>query len=111
MTPAAGIIHTRGAVGAYIVSEGRFLSLFHYSEKELIGMRREPMPMSCRLTVGSGTQAMRAQRVLTAAGLRCEVIKDESPDRRRGCAYALAYDCLQKAPVEEALRNAAIRVR
>ena len=48
-------------------------------------MRREPMPLSCRLTVGSGTQAMHAARVLSAAGLRCEVVKAENPDRRRGC--------------------------
>ena len=74
-------------------------------------MRREPMPLSCRLTVGSGTQAMHAARVLSAAGLRCEVVNTENPDRRRGCSYAVAYDCLQERYVTEALRNAGIRIR
>lgn len=74
-------------------------------------MRREPMPMSCRLQVGSGTQAMRAQRVLSAAGVRSEVVKTENPDRRRGCSYSLAFDCLQEPFVTAALRNAGIRIR
>ncbi len=74
-------------------------------------MRREPMPMACQLPVGSGTQAMRAQRVLSAAGVRCEVVKTEKPDRRRGCTYAVAYDCLQEPLVTAALRNAGIRIR
>lgn len=109
-TPGGDYSH-RSPDAAYIVSEGRFLSLFHDMGKELIGMRREPMPLSCRIPAGSATQAMRAERVLLAAGLRCGVVKDERPDRRRGCAYALAYDCLQETLVLEALRNAGIRVR
>lgn len=74
-------------------------------------MRREPMPLSCRLSVGSETRAMRAQRVLSALGLRCEVVKNETTDGRRGCSFALAYDCLQEPLVTAALRNAGIRVR
>lgn len=74
-------------------------------------MRREPMPLSCRLSVGSETRAMRAQRVLFALGLRCEVVKAETTDGRRGCSFALAYDCLQEPLVTAALRNAGIRIR
>lgn len=74
-------------------------------------MRREPVPLACRLTIGSATQAMHAGRVLSAAGIRNEVVKTEDPDRRRGCSYAVAFDCLQERFVTEALRNAGIRIR
>lgn len=74
-------------------------------------MRREPMPMACQIPVGSSTQAIRIRRTLSAAGIACAVTKQEHPDLRRGCSYAVAYDCLQARHAEEILRNAGIRVR
>lgn len=73
-------------------------------------MRREPMPLSCRLTVGSFTQTERARRVLSAVGLTSEVVRTEF-ENRRGCSYAIAYDCMQASQVADALRKAGIRTR
>lgn len=74
-------------------------------------MRRAPMPMECQIPVGSSTQAIRIRRTLSAAGIACTVTKQEQPDLRRGCSYAVAYDCLQAQYAEEILRTAGIRIR
>ena len=74
-------------------------------------MRREPMPMRCQVTIGSNTQAIKAQRVLSAAAIRTEVVKTENPNSRRGCSYALAYDCLQENNLYAVLQHAGIRIR
>jgi hypothetical protein len=40
----------------------------------------------CVATIGSMTQALRAQRVLANAALRAEIVKADSALTRRGCA-------------------------
>lgn len=65
----------------------------------------------CMAIIGSMTQAIRAQRVLASAAIRAEVIKADSGDVRRGCAYALSYPCAQGGNVRIALKSGGIRVR
>jgi len=65
----------------------------------------------CLAVMGSMTQAMRAQKVLSDAAVRAEVVKADSAHTRRGCAYALSYPCSQESNVRTILSSAGIRVR
>ena len=65
----------------------------------------------CVAVIGSMTQAMRAQKVLSGAAVRAEVIKVDSALTGKGCAYAVSYSCLQADHVKMILKNAGIRVR
>ncbi len=74
-------------------------------------MRNEINTKECIAVMGSMTRAMRAQNVLAEAAIRANVIKAESSQTGKGCAYALAYSCAQKDNVKRVLENAGIRVR
>ncbi len=65
----------------------------------------------CLAIIGSMTQAIRAQRVLANAAIRAEVVKADTGENRRGCAYALSYPCAQGANVRTSLKSGGIRVR
>ena len=65
----------------------------------------------CFAVIGSVTQAMRAQNVLTKAAVRAEVIKVDSTITGKGCAYAVVYSCAQADHVKMILKDAGIRVR
>jgi hypothetical protein len=65
----------------------------------------------CLAVMGSMTQVLRAQKVLSEAAVRAEVVKADSAHTRRGCAYALSYPCSQENNVRTILSTAGIRVR
>ncbi|MBQ8432354.1 MAG: DUF3343 domain-containing protein [Clostridia bacterium] len=65
----------------------------------------------CLATLGSMTQALRAQTALTNAAIRAEVVKADSARTKRGCAYAVAFSCSQQENVQQILKSAGIRVR
>lgn len=65
----------------------------------------------CLAVMGSMTQVLRAQKVLSGAAVRAEVVKADSAHTRRGCAYALSYPCSQENNVRTILSGAGIRVR
>lgn len=65
----------------------------------------------CLAVMGSMTQVLRAQKVLSEAAVRAEVVKADSAHTRRGCAYALSYPCSQENNVRTILSSAGIRVR
>ncbi|MBQ8310411.1 MAG: DUF3343 domain-containing protein [Clostridia bacterium] len=65
----------------------------------------------CYCVMGSMTQAMRAQRVLADAAIRADIVKSDSGESRRGCAYALSYSCAQAVNVRTVLSRAGIRPR
>ena len=65
----------------------------------------------CLAVMGSMTQVLRAQKVLSRAAVRAEVVKADSAHTRRGCAYALSYPCSQENNVRTILSSAGIRVR
>ncbi len=65
----------------------------------------------CLAVIGSMTQAIRAQKVLSGAAIRAEVVKSEGGRTLGGCAYALSYPCAQDKNVRTVLQNAGLRVR
>ena len=65
----------------------------------------------CLAVMGSMTQVLRAQKVLSEAAVRAEVVKADSAHTRRGCAYALSYPCSQTNNVNTILANASINLK
>jgi len=65
----------------------------------------------CTAEIGSVTDAMRAQSLLAREGIYCEVIQGDSSQHRRGCVYAISYDCRQERDLKNVLKSAGIRVR
>ena len=74
-------------------------------------MRNDSEKSECVAVIGSMTQAMNAQSVLARAAIRTEVIKADSANNGRGCAYALSYDCVQDNNLKRVLQSGGIRVR
>ena len=67
---------------------------------------------TCSLSIGSITQAMRAQSVLGSAAIPTTVIKyDSARAGNRGCIYGLAFACSQKRNIETVLSQERIRVK
>lgn len=74
-------------------------------------MQNDFYSFGCFAVMGSMTQTMRAQKVLSNAAIRAEVVKADSAHTRRGCAYALSYPCVQDGNVRTILLSAGIRAR
>ena len=74
-------------------------------------MRSDSENNGCVAVIGSMTQAMHAQSVLARAAIRTELIKADSANGGRGCAYALSYDCGQAENLRRVLQDAGIGVR
>ena len=74
-------------------------------------MQNDFYSFGCLAVMGSMTQVQRAQKVLSDAAVRAEVVKADSAHTRRGCAYALSYPCSQENNVRTILSSAGIRVR
>ena len=74
-------------------------------------MQNDFYSFGCFAVMGSMTQTMRAQKVLSNAAIRAEVVKADSAHTRRGCAYALSYPCAQEGNVRTILLSAGIRAR
>ena len=65
----------------------------------------------CTAVVGSMTQAMRAQTVLSEAAIRATLTKISSAKTHNGCAYGVDFPCTQSGNVRMILDRAGIRVR
>lgn len=65
----------------------------------------------CTATLASLTYAMKAQKALTVAGLYAEVIKLDSEQAKRGCAYGVRYPCEYESKVKTVLGDGNIGVR
>lgn len=74
-------------------------------------MKNNFYSFGCLAVIGSMTQTLRAQKVLSDAAVRAEVVKADSDHTRRGCAYALSYPCSQENNVRTILSSAGIRAR
>ncbi|MBQ7392680.1 MAG: DUF3343 domain-containing protein [Clostridia bacterium] len=74
-------------------------------------MQTDFYSFGCLAVMGSMTQALRAQKVLSDAAVRAEIVKADSAHTSRGCAYALSYPCSQENNVRTVLSGAGIRVR
>jgi len=71
-----------------------------------VRMERE----ACFAAIGSMTQAMKAQNILTSISIPSTVIKSESSSRR-GCIYGLSFPCAYESNVRAALASAKIAVK
>ena len=65
---------------------------------------------ACTLEIGSVTQAMKAQELLSRYAIPSKIIKTDSSSRR-GCVYALSYACSQSNNVNAILSNAGLAPR
>jgi hypothetical protein len=65
---------------------------------------------TCTLEIGSVTQAMKAQELLSRYAIPSKIIKTDSSSRR-GCVYALSYACSQSNNVNTILSNAGLAPR
>ena len=74
-------------------------------------MRTEYKKEACASVIGSMTQAMKAQKALERAAIPARVEKADSSATRRGCAYAVIYDCSWEGAVREVLRREEIPIR
>ena len=64
----------------------------------------------CLGVIGSTTYATRAQRALTRAAIRAEVVKISS-EQKSGCMYGIRISCEQRRIAEEVLMNERIPIR
>ena len=64
---------------------------------------------SCNVALGSVTEAMKAQRVLSSAAVSSEVIKVDRS--RRGCVYGVSFPCVQRGQVLSLLSAAGFSVK
>ena len=62
---------------------------------------------ACTLEIGSVTQAMKAQELLSRYAIPSKIITTDSSSRR-GCVYALSYACSQKNNVNTILSSAGL---
>ena len=72
-------------------------------------MRNNDQREECVAVIGSLTQTMRAQSVLSSASVRTRLIKADSAKTGKGCAYALSYSCAYEDRLRSVLYNAGIR--
>lgn len=68
------------------------------------------MSNNCTAAIGSMTQAMKAQKALSAAAIPSTVIKSDS-QKSHGCIYGLAFSCLQSDNVSHVLSSTGIKVK
>ena len=65
----------------------------------------------CIAEIGSMTQAMRAQKVLSDFAIPSTVVKTNSSKGNKGCAYGLSILCEQKDNAENIFYKAKVKVR
>jgi hypothetical protein len=66
---------------------------------------------TCTAVIGSMTQAMKAQSVLSEAAIRSTLTKISSSRTHNGCAYGVDFPCTQSGNVRTVLERAGVRVR
>ena len=49
--------------------------------------------MICISAKKSMTHAVKARRLLSAAGIRCEIVNIDSSVTKRGCAFGVTFPC------------------
>ena len=65
----------------------------------------------CRVTVGSITYAVKAQKALATAAIYSETVKLDSGNFGKGCTYGLEFPCAQREGVRTVLQSAGIKAR
>ena len=67
-------------------------------------------PFVCVAAIGSMTLCMKAQRVLSTAGINARIISLSPEETRHGCAYGVSFAAGMQATVATQLRRARIPV-
>ena len=66
----------------------------------------------CAAFIGSVTQAMRVQEILSRAAIPTTVIKNDTlQEGSRGCIYGIGFSCVQRNNVQTVLYREKIRVK
>ena len=65
----------------------------------------------CRISIGTITYTMKAQRALASAAIYSEVAKLDSNSNGKGCTYGLEFPCSQADNVRLVLNNARIKYK
>ena len=73
-------------------------------------MRHDFKKGRCFAEIGSVTNAMQARSLLAKNAVFCEVVQGNSANGKRGCAYAISYECQYERTVRNILKGAGIRV-
>lgn len=61
--------------------------------------------MICISAKKSMTHAIKARRVLAAAGIKCEIVNLDASVTKRGCAYGVSFPCSMTDKVQTILRR------
>ena len=64
-----------------------------------------------RASIGSTTQALNAQKILSRAHIPSEVIKINSGHRSGGCIYGIEFSYEQYSNVKNLLEKSSVKVR
>lgn len=64
----------------------------------------------CTAALASLTYAMKAQSVLSAAGLYTDIVKLDPARSKRGCAYGVQFECDSSDKVRQALKSSGVSV-
>lgn len=72
-------------------------------------MKYEHYP--CHVAIGSVTEAMKAQRILSGVAIPSEVTKIDKARRRGGCIYGVSFICAQEKNVRSILYSSGISVK
>ena len=51
------------------------------------------------------THAIKARRVLSAAGIKCDIVNLDTNVTKRGCAYGVSFPCSMTDKVQSILRR------
>ena len=65
----------------------------------------------CIAEIGSMTQAMRAQKVLSEEFIPVTVVKTDSSKSEKGCAYGVSFPCAHFENAENIFKKSRVRVR
>lgn len=65
---------------------------------------------ACVAALGSMTMTIKASHVLSAAGIRAQVIGLSATQTKRGCSYGVAFPCEQAQNAKTLLKNARLPV-
>ncbi len=65
----------------------------------------------CTAVLGTMTQAMQAERVLSNATIHATVTKISSSKSSKGCTYGVTFPCAQESHVRDILFRAGVTVK
>ena len=65
----------------------------------------------CTVAIGSVTDAMKAERILSRAAIPSDVVKVDKTRKKSGCIYGVSFACSQDSNVRSLLTAASINIK